>query len=196
MPVSLVLPISAYVFLKIKGLDHVHLHFSISSWTRLSILKLVQCFYNSLRDFGNTHRVHLACRQESGCVYLSKLQPSSGQIFVNVSLDLDLDRWFVVYLLAEYHTNGLSCSARCWSAPACQTRLKAATETDSVREAGSEFPSSIVLMVKKFCNSLVEARGYWSLCLCLARVQESGLVSPRELVVMSMWPWIILKKGG
>ena len=41
--------------------------------------------------------------------------------------------------------------------------LKAATKSDSVREAGSEFHSGTVLMVKKFCNSLVEARGYWSL---------------------------------
>ena len=72
--------------------------------------------------------------------------------------------------------------------------LKAATESDSVREAGSEFHSGTVWMVKKFCNSLVEARGYWSLCLCLARVRESGLVSPRVSVVMSTWPCIILKR--
>ena len=42
--------------------------FFISSWTKLSILKLVQCIYKALRYFGNTDRVHLACKQESmGC---------------------------------------------------------------------------------------------------------------------------------
>ena len=42
--------------------------FSLSSWTRLSIPKLNLCFYNSLRYFGNTDRVHLACKQgPMGC---------------------------------------------------------------------------------------------------------------------------------
>ena len=35
---------------------------------RISIPKSIQCDYNSLRYFGNTDRVHLACKQKSaGC---------------------------------------------------------------------------------------------------------------------------------
>ena len=35
---------------------------------RILIPKSIQCVYNSLRYFGNTDRVHLACKQKSaGC---------------------------------------------------------------------------------------------------------------------------------
>ena len=80
-------------------------------------------------------------------------------------------------------------SAATWSSP----YLKAATEFDSARDAGSECHSSTVQLVKKYCSSLVEACGKWNLCLCLARVRELGLVRPRVSAKMSTWPCIILK---
>ena len=48
----------------------------------------------------------------------SQQWPHVEQTYTAPRLGLDLDTWFVVYLLAEYHTNGLSCRARRWSAPA------------------------------------------------------------------------------
>ena len=53
--------------LQIKGNHRVHPHFP-SPCERISVPKSIQCDSNSLRYFGNTDRVHLACKQKSaGC---------------------------------------------------------------------------------------------------------------------------------
>ena len=52
---------------------------------------------------------------------------------------------------------------------------------------------------KKYCSSQPEVHGNWSLCLCMAGVQESGLVKLRVSAVMSMlciWPWKVWLSGG
>ena len=60
-------PISACVFITIKRHHRVHPHFP-SPRERISIPKSIQCVCNSLRYFGNTDGVHLACKQKSaGC---------------------------------------------------------------------------------------------------------------------------------